>query len=165
MNDLRLREDQCLVQGNTDSKWLIWELSPPMSDSQVHACNHYSTRLTPHSNHQTLTKSVSHNCPNHLWGTKKPRPLGVIWVPITLQPTASTSRIPPFKAKAGIQGVASPESTAPSPSYFCSSHSCKGQHFLDLEHALEGFLITSDLAFNYWEMTADLHSNIYPANC
>lgn len=47
MKDLRLREDQYLVQGHIASNWLIQELSPCMSDSQVHAYNRYSNRLIP----------------------------------------------------------------------------------------------------------------------
>ena len=69
MKDLRLREEKCLVWGHTDSKWLIWGFPLHLLDSQVHAWNHCS-RPT-HSNHRTLAKSVSHICPNLLWGTER----------------------------------------------------------------------------------------------
>lgn len=74
-------------------------------------------------------------------------------------------QLPPCEAKAGIQERPTLGPPAPSSGYFCSSCSYKGATSPRAAAHTGGFLRTSDLAFNYWEVTVDLHSNTYPANC
>lgn len=141
--------------GHTASKCdLTWGSHLYLLDSQIHASNHCS-RLT-HANHKAMTKSVSHTYLHHLWGTKRPS--------LTPQPSSHCQHLQLSPTKSGFQGVASPDHPYPLRATSTPATAARGNISRAGAHTM-GFSITPDLAFNYWEVIVDLHSNIYPANC
>lgn len=133
-------------------------LSPlHLLDSRVYAHNH-CCRLTP----IPITKlwpivsylpqwSVGH------WETQAPTE----WMGVHHPLAHFLFQLPPSKVKAGMTSRDHPHPLlAPS-----SPAITERIAFPECVHTLGTLPITSDLAFNYWEMIVGLQSNIYPANC